>query len=100
MTRMSESMEIIQEATRLAGESGSALSEIVDLARRSADCSKEIVTVSRDQSRTADVITRLSEEVRRIADDTDAGMSHAAEAVEQLTRVAGSLKGLVDRLKC
>jgi methyl-accepting chemotaxis protein len=98
--RMDESVRIVQEATRLAGESGKALAEIVELARSSASRSKDIVSVSRDQARTAEAITSLSGQVRRIAEDTDAGMGQAGEAVDHLTVMAGSLKQLVDRLKC
>ncbi|MBF0482831.1 MAG: PAS domain-containing protein, partial [Desulfovibrionaceae bacterium] len=97
--RMTESIGLIQEAAGLVNESGGALTQIVALARRSAACSKDIVTASREQAETAREITGLAQEVQRIADETDEGMASAATSVEHLTTMAGSLKGLVDRLK-
>ena len=89
---------MIDQATALAGQSGLALKEIVNMALTTADSSKEIVSASRGQASTADDIARSAQEVRQIADQTDGGMNQAANAVEGLSRIAGSLKGLVERL--
>jgi len=98
VTRMREATATIDEATKLAGASGEALHEIVRMAQKTAASSREIVTVSQEQTKTAQEIAASAGEVQRIADQTDDGMRQAATDVEQLTRMAGSLDGLVKRL--
>ena len=98
LEHMDDATHMIDQATALAGQSGLALKEIVSMAQTTADSSKEIVSASRGQASTADDIARSAQEVRQIADQTDGGMNQAASAVEGLSRIAGSLKGLVERL--
>jgi methyl-accepting chemotaxis protein len=95
---MRQATETIGQATRLAGESETALREIVALAQTNALSGQNIVEAAREQSRVAREIAKSSEDVRRIADQTDEGMNTASQALEQLIQMAGALKDLVDRL--
>ena len=90
----------IQESARRNLEHMDDATHMIDqaTAQTTADSSKEIVSASRGQASTADDIARSAQEVRQIADQTDGGMNQAASAVEGLSRIAGSLKGLVERL--
>ena len=96
--RMEDANRLIEQATGLANQSGTALKEIVSMAQTTALSSREIVTASQEQTRTAEGIANSAQEVRRIADQTDGGMHLASNAVEHLAGMAGALKGLVDRL--
>ena len=96
--RMEDANRLIEQATGLANQSGTALKEIVSMAQTKALSSREIVTASQEQTRTAEGIANSAQEVRRIADQTDGGMHLASNAVEHLAGMAGALKGLVDRL--
>jgi len=96
--RMEDANRLIEQATGLASQSGTALKEIVSMAQTTALSSREIVTASQEQTRTAEGIANSAQEVRRIADQTDGGMHQASSAVEHLAGMAGALKGLVDRL--
>ena len=98
LDRMRRAVELIGQSTRLANESGQALTGIVDMARANAGRAREIATSAEAQSNSTQDIASGMDEVRRIAEGTSSGMDKAAHAVHTLTETAGSLKLLVDRL--
>jgi len=89
----------VNEATELAGVSGTALSEIVQLAAGNASLVASIATAAEEQSATSEEINRAIEDINRIAGETSSGMTHAASAVQDLSHTAQTLKSLLDKLR-
>ncbi len=96
--RVNAAGKSVSEATELAGTSGTALSEIVHLATDNASLVASIATAAEEQSATSEEINRAIEDINKIAGETNAGMTNAASAVQDLSRSAQALKALLDKL--
>ena len=89
----------IEEATSLAQQSGAALKEIVRLVEVSSDQVHSIATASEQQSATSDEINRSIEDINRVSSETASAMNQSAQAVGELVRQAGALRGLIEDMK-
>ncbi len=88
----------IQESTELAGKSGAALHEIVGMVDQTADHVRGIATASEEQSAASEEISRSTEEINRIASETAEAMLQSGQAVSDLARLAGELKGIINNM--
>jgi len=89
----------IEEATRLAGESGEALREILALVETAADQVRSIATASEQQSSASEEISRSIEDINRIASDTADAMRQSAEAVSELAEQSQVMHHLIEELQ-
>jgi len=89
----------VDQATELAGRSGSMLEEIVSIVESSSDQVRSIATASEQQSSASEEINRSVEEINRISGETAEAMARAAQAVEELNGQADNLRRLVDSFK-
>jgi methyl-accepting chemotaxis protein len=96
---MDQSVGAIEEATKLANQSGDALRDILALAEQAADQVRSIATAAEEQSATSEEINRGVEDINRISSETSEVMDQSAQAVSELARQAGELKELVEQLK-
>jgi methyl-accepting chemotaxis protein len=92
------SVQLIDGATEMAGQSGDALGEIVSLVEISSDQVRSIATASEEQSAASEEINRSIEDVNRISSETSDAMRQSAQAVGELAHQAQLLKNLVDEL--
>ncbi|KAF0233559.1 MAG: methyl-accepting chemotaxis [Desulfovibrionaceae bacterium] len=93
------SARLIEEATRMANQSGEALSHIVDLVERVADQVRSIATAAEEQSAASEEINRSIDDVNRISTITSEAMRQSAAAVEEMAGQAQILGNLIEELK-
>jgi methyl-accepting chemotaxis protein len=93
------SVRLIESATQLAAESGSALGEIVHLVDSASDQVRSIATASEQQSAASEEINRSIEQVNLISTETSQAMREAARAVSELAEQSQVLKGLISELE-
>ncbi|EHJ49471.1 methyl-accepting chemotaxis sensory transducer with Pas/Pac sensor [Solidesulfovibrio carbinoliphilus subsp. oakridgensis] len=89
----------VDQATRLAERSGTALSEIVSVVEIAGDQVRAIATAAEQQSATSEEINRAVEAISRIASETADAMAQSAQAVTELSGLAQHLNGLIDGLR-
>jgi len=89
----------VEQATRLANESGEALQEIVSLVEVATDQVRSIAAASEQQSAASEEINRSIDEINRISSETATAMNQSALAVGDLASQAGNLRGLIDTMK-
>ncbi|MGE4536073.1 MAG: methyl-accepting chemotaxis protein [Desulfovibrio sp.] len=89
----------VDQATDLAGRSGSMLEEIVSIVDASADQVRSIATASEQQSAASEQINRAVDDINKISEETADAMAKAAASVEELTSQADNLTRLVETLK-
>ncbi len=89
----------IEEATRLAGQSGEALKEILSLVETAADQVRSIATASEEQSSASEEISRSIEDISRIASDTADAMRQSAQAVSELAEQSQNLRSLIEEMQ-
>ena len=99
IARVAAAGKSVNEATELAGTSGTALQEILDLVARNSALIAGIATAAEEQSATSEEINNSVEEVNRIAGETASGMIESASAVQELSNMAQQLRTLLDRLR-
>ena len=99
IARVAAAGKSVNEATELAGTSGTALQEILDLVARNSALIAGIATAAEEQSATSEEINTSVEEVNRIAGETASGMVESASAVQELSNMAQQLRTLLDRLR-
>jgi methyl-accepting chemotaxis protein len=90
--------QAIQESTGLAHKSGEALRDIVGMVDQTADHVRGIATASEEQSAASEEISRSTEEINRIASETAEAMLQSGQAVSDLARLAGELKGIINNM--
>jgi len=93
-----KSVHLIETATGLAKDSGTALGEIVHLVDSASDQVRSIATASEEQSAASEEINRSIEQVNIISNETSQAMSEAAKAVGELAEQAQMLKALITKL--
>ncbi|PTN37915.1 methyl-accepting chemotaxis protein [Desulfonatronum sp. SC1] len=96
---MDQSVAAIEDATRLANQSGDALREILALAEQAADQVRSIATAAEQQSATSEEINRGVEDINRISSETSEVMDQSAQAISELARQAAELQEVVQRMK-
>ena len=94
-----KTVEVIEQTTRLAGESGDALNEIVTLADTVASQIQSIATASEQQSATSEEINRSIEEINRISMESSDGMRQSAHAVTEVASQSGVLTQLISEMR-
>ncbi len=87
--------ESIDQATELAGQSGSALENIVSLVTQTSDQVRSIATAAEQQSAASEEINRAVDDIRRVTAETSDGMNHSAKAVTGLAVLAQKLQQLI-----
>ncbi|MFW5486908.1 MAG: methyl-accepting chemotaxis protein [Desulfovibrio sp.] len=86
-------------STDLAQKSGEALREIVEIVDEMAGQVQSIATASEEQSSASEEITRTIEDINQVSGETASGMQQAEAAISHLTRLAGQLGELIDKLR-
>ncbi|KHK01926.1 Methyl-accepting chemotaxis protein I (serine chemoreceptor protein) [Desulfovibrio sp. TomC] len=94
-----KTVDVIEQTTRLAGESGDALNEIVTLADTVASQIQSIATASEQQSATSEEINRSIEEINRISMESSDGMRQSAQAVTEVASQSGVLTQLIGEMR-
>ncbi|HWR03743.1 MAG TPA: methyl-accepting chemotaxis protein, partial [Humidesulfovibrio sp.] len=98
ITNTEATTKAIQESTGLAHKSGEALHEIVGMVDQTADHVRGIATASEEQSAASEEISRSTEDINRIASETAEAMLQSGQAVSDLARLAGELKGIINNM--
>jgi methyl-accepting chemotaxis protein len=96
---MGRAVSSVDKATRLAGDSGQALTRIVDFVGDSAKQVEGIAAASEEQSAASEQINRAIEEVTRIVSETAEGMAQSSQAVQELAGMASELNQLIAELR-
>ncbi|MFK4765052.1 methyl-accepting chemotaxis protein [Desulfobaculum sp. SPO524] len=96
---MDRAVSSVDRATKLAGESGDALSRIVELVVDSSRQVDGIATASEEQSSASEQINQAIEEVSTIVNQTADGMSQSSRALESLADMSGELNDLIAELR-
>ncbi|MHC1753145.1 methyl-accepting chemotaxis protein [Humidesulfovibrio sp.] len=99
MDNVDRAVSTVEEATKLANESGEALRQIVALVDTATDQVRSIATASEQQSATSEEINRSIEEINRISSETSDAMRQSAQAVGELASQTQSLRALIERMK-
>ncbi len=99
MTQVDGAVEMIEETTGYAEESGAALKEIVALADQTAEQVQGIATASEEQSAASDQINKSISQVNSIAGETARAMDESAQAVAELAQQAQNLTELIETMQ-
>jgi len=99
MDNVDRAVSTVEEATKLANQSGEALQQIVALVDTATDQVRSIATASEQQSATSEEINRSIEEINRISSETADAMRQSAQAVGELASQTQNLRALIDRMK-
>ncbi len=95
---MHKASEAIQEATRLATESGQSLEAIVSLADTNAGQVHSIATASQQQSSASEQISRAVEEINIVISENTEGTAQSSKAVDALSHQTAQLQQLIHDL--
>ncbi len=99
VAHVKRTVEVIEQATSRAAQSGEALGEIVNLADAVASQIQSIATASEQQSATSEEINRSIEDINRISLEASDGMRQSALAVGELANQSGVLTGLIEDMR-
>jgi methyl-accepting chemotaxis protein len=99
MDSMTQTAEMVDSTTNLAGEAGSALESILDVIEKLAEQVRSIATAAEQQSATSEEINRATSEINRIADETSHAMEQSSLAMDQLAELSEKLNRVIDELK-
>ena len=99
VANVKRTVEVIEQATSRAAQSGEALGEIVTLADAVASQIHSIATASEQQSATSEEINRSIEDINRISLEASDGMRQSALAVGELANQSGVLTGLIEDMR-
>ncbi|MFW5489935.1 MAG: methyl-accepting chemotaxis protein [Desulfovibrio sp.] len=91
--------ENIEQATKLANESGDVLREIVSLVGTATSQVMSIATASEEQSAASEQISDSVSSINRISSETADAMKLSSAEVMELTRQIQALKGLIKEMK-
>ncbi len=94
---MDRASEAVGRASTLAADSGQALREIVDLVAKTTDTIVAIASVAEEQSQASMEISKSVDEVQATCSETSNEMTAAALAVEDINRLSGALREIVDK---
>ena len=99
MSQVDAAVQVIEKATDLANQSGTALGEIVDMVDSTADQVRAIAAASEQQSATSEEINSSIVQVNSIAGETARAMQEASRSVSDLTTQAQALTHLIENMK-
>jgi methyl-accepting chemotaxis protein len=92
-------VEMVNDSTTLADDSGNALQEILSISVSTADQVRSIATAAEEQSAASEEITRTIEDMDSLAGSIATGMHESAVAQDELAELALRLKQLIDTMK-
>ncbi|WP_243357863.1 methyl-accepting chemotaxis protein [Fundidesulfovibrio terrae] len=92
------SVEAITLTTASANRSGAALTEIVRLVDEATDQVRAIASASEQQAAASEQIGRAVEDIHQISSETSQAMVQSAQAVVELSRQAGGIQGIIERM--
>ncbi|MCR4665669.1 MAG: methyl-accepting chemotaxis protein [Desulfovibrio sp.] len=99
VNRMEEALNDVEQATKLAEQSGTALTQIVRNVEDTADQVRAIATASEEQSAASDEINRSITTVNEMSAQTTQAMNEAAKAISELARQTEDLSSLIEEMK-
>ncbi len=94
-----KSVKLIESATVLTNQSGSALAAILNLVDSTSDQVRSIATAAEEQSAASEEINKSIEDVSVISSETSRNMQEAARAVSDLAQQSQALKNLIGELQ-
>ncbi|MCT4535862.1 methyl-accepting chemotaxis protein [Halodesulfovibrio sp.] len=89
-----ETMQLVEEATAYANESGNALSEIVTFANMAANQIGTIATAAEEQSTTSDHMTKTMEDINSLVDSVAKETQDSSQNVRNLSELVQRLNTL------
>ena len=93
-----KAVSTIAAATELADTSGQSLDKIVGLVEGASDQVRSIAAAAEEQSAASEEINRSITEISSISNETAENMQQSSRAVEELSRQAETLAGLVRKM--
>ncbi|MFZ5425445.1 MAG: methyl-accepting chemotaxis protein [Thermodesulfobacteriota bacterium] len=93
-----QAVELVEQATTLARQSGDALKEIVELVGAVNGQVRSIEEASKAQTQASREIGSSIEDISRLSSQTAAIMSEAADSIEELTELTRELNQLIAEL--
>ncbi len=99
VSAMEQSTQGVVEGAKRSDAAGQALSEIGQVSRDLAALIENISGATHTQSQSATQVAGLMQDILRITEQTTAGTTQTAEAVDELTALASELKGSVAGFK-
>jgi methyl-accepting chemotaxis protein len=89
----------VEKTTGLAEKAGVSLREIVSLVETTAERVTTIAAASEEQSAATEQVSRSIEEISRISSETADSMGQSAQAVNDLARLAATLKDVIRAMR-
>jgi len=89
----------VHESTDIASKAGSAIENILESVTMAADQVRSIATAAEEQSATSEQVTRATDEINAISSETAQAMGESRQALDDLSRLAASLKELISRMQ-
>ena len=99
MGATSQAVELVEESTGLAGQSGQALNTILEMVERTADQVRAIAAAAEEQSAASDEINRSVDQISTISAHTAHNMQQSSEAVVELARLAHELDSVIEGMR-
>ena len=99
VSAMEKSTRGVVEGARLSDAAGQALNEIGAVSQKLAELVAEITAVTAEQSKAAGTVASSMQDILKITAQTSAGTQRTAQSIEQLSKLAQSLKGSVSNFK-
>ena len=96
---VSNTVNNLEEATKLVNQSGESLQNIVEESVQVADQVRNIATAAEEQSATSEEISRSLTNINQNADEAATAMEQSAQAVLELSEQTQELKALMDDLR-
>ena len=98
-TLIGDSVEQVNNGTRLVQQAGSTMGEVVDSVRRVTDIMAEITAASAEQSMGIDQVNQAIAQMDQVTQQNAALVEEAAAAAESLQEQSGQLAGVVSVFK-
>ncbi|MFO8031302.1 MAG: Cache 3/Cache 2 fusion domain-containing protein [Desulfohalobiaceae bacterium] len=92
-------VELVNQSTAQAQESGQALQSIIQAVQETADQVRSIATSAEEQSSASEEINKAVDEINRISSETADVMQQSAQAVAEMSRQASELRNLTQSLQ-
>ena len=100
MTHVEQSVEAVNQATDLAGQSGQSLQRIVSLVDLAADQVRSIATAAEEQSAASEEIRNSLADVNQVSGETSDTMRQSSLDVANLADQAQALRALIENMRC
>jgi methyl-accepting chemotaxis protein len=99
INNVDRTVQTIEDATTLAGDSGAALQQIVSLVEMATEQVSSIAAASEQQSAASEEINQSIVEINRIATASAGTMIESSRAVSEVAKQAAVLRELVDEMR-